>query len=146
MVRYQVSVDCADPDRMARFWAEALHYRLQPPPGDFESWADYWRSIGLPEEEVGDGYDAIIDPTGDGPRIWFQQVPERATSKNRLHFDLLVGGGRSVPFAERIERVRLAAERLVGLGATIAREMESPDIEHFFIQMHDPEGNIFDVV
>ena len=28
----QVTIDCADPGRLARFWAEALGYRLEEPP------------------------------------------------------------------------------------------------------------------
>ena len=74
--RIQVTIDCADPNRLARFWAEALRYRLQEPPDGFESWQAYWVSRGLPPEEVEDGYDAIVDPDGVGPRIWFQPVPE----------------------------------------------------------------------
>src|SRR5918994_4351983 len=103
--RIQVTIDCADPDRLARFWAEALGYRLQEPPDGFDSWQAYWVSRGLPPEEVEDGYDAIVDPDGVGPRIWFQQVPEGKVVKNRLHLDLDVGGGRGAPLAARRERV-----------------------------------------
>ena len=92
--RIQVTIDCADPNRLARFWAEALGYRLQEPPDGFDSWQAYWVSRGLPPEEVEDGYDAIVDPDGVGPRIWFQPVPEGKVVKNRLHLDLDVGGGR----------------------------------------------------
>ena len=31
-VRYQLVIGCADPDRLARFWAAALGYELEPPP------------------------------------------------------------------------------------------------------------------
>ena len=141
---YQITIDCADPDRLARFWAEALGYRLEEPPGGFATWSEYWVSVGVPVEEAGDGYDSIVDPDGARPRVWFQQVPEAKTLKNRFHFDLLVGGGRSVPFDERRRRVRAEADRLVGLGATELRAAETPG--HFFIAMADPEGNEFDVV
>lgn len=69
---YQITVDCADPDRMARFWAEALGYQLEEPPAGSATWRDYWMSVGVPEDEVGDGYDSIVDPVGGRPRIWFQ--------------------------------------------------------------------------
>ena len=75
-VRFQMVIDCADPDRLARFWAETLRYELQPPPAGFASWDDYWRDFGLPEEELALGEDRIQDPAGHGPRIWFQVVPE----------------------------------------------------------------------
>jgi catechol 2,3-dioxygenase-like lactoylglutathione lyase family enzyme len=106
----QVTIDCADPDRLARFWAEALGYRLEEPPDGFESWQAYWVSRGLPAEEVEDGYDSIVDPDGVRPRIWFQPVPEPKQVKNRVHLDLRVSGGRDVPLATR--RPRVDAEAL----------------------------------
>jgi hypothetical protein len=82
-VRFQLVIDCADPDLLARFWAAALGYELEPPPTGFASWDDYWRDVGVPEADLGIGADRIIDPDGGGPRIWFQVVPERKTVKNR---------------------------------------------------------------
>ncbi len=32
----QVAFDCADPDRLASFWAEALDYVLRRPPDGFD--------------------------------------------------------------------------------------------------------------
>jgi hypothetical protein len=29
-VRFQLVIDCADPDPLARFWAAALGYQLEP--------------------------------------------------------------------------------------------------------------------
>ncbi len=144
---FQITFDCGDPDRMARFWAQALHYSLHEPPPGHATWQDYWRSVGVPEEELGDvGYDAIVDPRGVGPRIWFQHVPEGKTVKNRMHFDVLAGGGRTVPIDVRKQRVSEAADRLVAAGATEVRIVDSPEIDHFFVAMLDPEGNEFDVV
>jgi len=143
---YQLTCDCADPDTMARFWAEALGFTLQEPPFGFDSWRAYWLSVGVPEDEVEDGYDSIVDTKGAGMRVWFQKVPEPKTVKNRMHFDLLVGGGRTVPIEERRARVRSEAQRLTALGAEVIAEGDSPDIDHFFISMHDPEGNEFDIV
>src|SRR5215207_9882193 len=93
--RMQVTIDCADPGRLARFWATALGYRLEEPPDGFASWQEYWVSRGLPPEEVEDGYDSIVDPDGVGPRVWFQPVPEAKVVKNRVHLDLDVGRGRT---------------------------------------------------
>jgi len=75
-VRFQLVIDCADPDRLARFWAAALGYVLEPPPEGFATWDDYWRDVGVGEEELGLGEDRIVDPDGGGPRIWFQVVPD----------------------------------------------------------------------
>ena len=143
---FQITVDCADPDRMARFWASALRYELHGPPQGFGSWSEYWISVGVPAEETGDRFDAIVDPEGNGPRVWFQHVPEKKTDKNRIHFDVLVGGGRSVPMHRRRSRVNAEADRLEALGATVIRVMDSPDLDHYAIAMADPEGNEFDVV
>ena len=145
MVRYQLVIDCADPDRMARFWAAALHYELEPPPDGFETWDDYYRDLGLGEEDLGIGEDSIIDPSGDGPRIWFQQVPEGKAIKDRLHLDIAAGGGRSVPIETRRARVEAEAERLVGLGATLVRTLAEPGLDHVAVAMTDPEGNEFDI-
>jgi hypothetical protein len=76
--KLQVAIDCADPERLARFWAGALGYKVEDPPAGFDTWRAYWLSQGVPEEELGEGdcSDSVVDPAGVGPRIWFQQVPE----------------------------------------------------------------------
>ena len=145
-VRFQIAVDCADPNRLAEFWAEALGYDLQEPPAGFGTWREYWTSVGVPADEIGDGYDAVVDPAGQGPRIWFQEVPEAKATKNRLHFDVLVGGGRQVPLAERKRRVDEEVARLEALGGTVRLRMDTPEHDHYFVGMDDPEGNEFDVV
>ena len=102
-----ITIDCTDSGRLLRFWTAALHYEAARPPDGSATWADYWRAHGMPEEELaefdedGGGYDAIIDPDGVGPRIWFQPVPEGKVVKNLLHLDLTVSGGRSRPLEER---------------------------------------------
>jgi hypothetical protein len=144
-VRYQLVVDCSDTDRLARFWAAALGYELQPPPDGFPTWNDYWRDVGVPEDELFEGADSIIDPAGHGPRIWFQRVPERKSVKNRLHLDIKASGGRSVPVRQRREQVDAEAARLVELGATISAQLYTEGLDHYGVAMRDPEGNEFDV-
>jgi glyoxalase superfamily protein len=142
---FQLVIDCRDPEPLARFWAAALGYEFEPPPVGFASRDDYWRSIGIPEDELGVGEDSIIDPAGHGPRIWFQVVPESKTVKNRLHIDVHAGGGRDVPIEIRRERVEAAARRLVELGATRVRTSFEEGINHYAVAMTDPEGNEFDI-
>jgi hypothetical protein len=141
--RMQVTIDCADPGRLAPFWATALGYRLEEPPEGFASWQEYWVSRGLPPEEVEDGYDSIVDPDGVGPRVWFQPVPEAKVVKNRVHLDLDVGGGRTAPLAERRRRVDAEADRLVAAGATRFRVLSEEGVDHYGVVMQDPEGNEF---
>lgn len=143
--RFQLVIDCADPEPLARFWAAALGYVLEPPPDGFADWDAYWRDVGVPEEELGGGADRIVDPTGQGPRIWFQIVPERKAIKNRLHIDISVGGGRDVPIETRKERVDAEAARLVDLGARLLGPLDSEGLDHYAVAMKDPEGNEFDI-
>jgi hypothetical protein len=74
--RFPLVVDCRDPEPLATFWAAALGYVFEPPPEGFATWDDYWRHVGVGEEDLGIGQDCITDPDGVGPRIWFQAVPE----------------------------------------------------------------------
>jgi hypothetical protein len=144
-VSFQLVIDCADPEPLARFWAAALGYEPEPPPAGFASWDAYWREVGVPEDELGIGLDSIIDPAGRGPRIWFQVVPERKAGKNRLHLDISVSGGRAFPIEVRRQRVDAEAARLAGLGAQLVRALESEGLDHYGVAMKDPEGNEFDI-
>ncbi|HEV2345272.1 MAG TPA: VOC family protein [Actinocrinis sp.] len=144
-VGYQLVIDCADPDRQARFWAAALGYEIAPPPAGFDTWNDYYRDLGLPEEELFDGADRISDPQGGGPAIWFQVVSEAKSVKNRLHIDIHASGGRADPIETRKQRVDAEAERLVGLGAIKTVVMYQEGLDHYAVGMKDPEGNEFDI-
>lgn len=143
---FQLTIDCTDPAVLTRFWSTALGYEIQPPPTGFPSWNAYWRSVGVPEDELDDDVDAadsLVDPTGHGPRIWFQQVPEVKSIKNRLHLDLTASGGRSVPLAQRRERVLAEEARLIEAGARRLHVLETEGLDHFGVTLADPEGNEF---
>ena len=92
----QVTFDCAEPERVARFWCEVLGYVVPPPPEGFATWDDFDRA--LPPEHQGSAF-ACIDPSGAGPRLFFQRVPEGKVVKNRLHLDVRVGTGLVVKSA-----------------------------------------------
>jgi hypothetical protein len=79
-VRFQIVIECRDPEPLARFWAAALGYEFEPPPEGFATWDDYWCHVGVGEDDLGIGQDRIIDPDGSGPRIWFQVVPDSTTT------------------------------------------------------------------
>jgi hypothetical protein len=142
---FQVTVDCQDPARLVRFWCEALGYVPEPPPAGFDSWYDFLRGIGVPEQELTDDdlCDSVVDPDGRGPRIWFQKVPEVKQLKNRLHLDLEIGGGRQLPLAERRRRIEAEAQRLVAAGARRLSELAQEGLDHYAITLADPEGNEF---
>lgn len=139
-VPIQVVIDCHDPAGLARFWAEALGYEVEPPPPGFPDWPAFLTSVGFPEDQW-DRYSAVVDPDRAGPRVFFQKVPEDKVVKNRVHLDLGVGGGRGAIEEERRARIAQAAARLQGLGATVVGPKE--EMGSYWVVMQDPEGNEF---
>lgn len=139
----QVVIDCADPAALSRFWAAALRYKLQDPPPGSASWQEWLAANGIPEERWNDA-SAVVDPDGNGPRIYFQRVPEGKTVKNRVHLDLNVSAANGGGLAERREQVDAEAQRLVACGASTLGAIES-DLGEYCVAMLDPEGNEFDV-
>jgi len=137
----QITFDCADPAALAAFWAEALGYELQPPPGDFTSWDEALDAFGVSPERRNDA-SAIVDPEGTGPRVFFQRVPEGKRAKNRVHLDVRAAPG--LEGAARMAALEKEAERLVSHGAArIERHDPSPPLAAGHIVMTDPEGNEF---
>ncbi|WP_439680677.1 VOC family protein [Embleya sp. MST-111070] len=136
--KFQVTFDCADPERVARFWCEVLGYVVPPPPEGFDTWDDYTRS--LPPERQGAGF-ACLDPTGEGPRLYFQRVPEGKVVKNRVHLDVRVGTG--LVGEERLAALQAERVRLEALGAVCERVLLADEFNESCIGMQDIEGNEF---
>jgi hypothetical protein len=109
-------IDSHDPDRLARFWAEALGWRrthdspeeivLEPP-------------VGSPEDGV-------------APDLLFLRVPDAKTVKNRLHLDL-----RPDDQAREVTRIEALGARRVSVG-------QGDDVP--WVVLADPEGNEFCVL
>jgi hypothetical protein len=137
---FQVVIDCGDPARVARFWAEALGYVLQPPPAGHDTWEAFLAATGVPEADWNRA-SAVVDPEGKRLRLYFQRVPEGKVVKNRVHMDLNVGGGSEAPLEVRRGRVDAEVERLGGLGARVVRPVE--EWGEYWVVMQDPEGNEF---
>jgi predicted enzyme related to lactoylglutathione lyase len=78
-----VTVDCADPEVLSRFWAAAL------------------------ETQVASGSEHFVvlsPPPLGGPLLGFQRVPEQRAGKNRLHLDLGAPvGGRQAEVQRLVE-------------------------------------------
>ncbi|NEA23970.1 VOC family protein [Actinomadura bangladeshensis] len=137
----QITFDCADPAGLAAFWAEALGYRLQDPPGNFASWDEALAAMGVPPERRNDA-SALTDPDGAGPRLFFQRVPEGKQAKNRVHLDVRAAPG--LDGDARMKALEAEAERLVSHGATrLQRHDPAPPLGAGHIVMADPEGNEF---
>ena len=117
----QVALDCADPAKLAEFWASALDYEVV--------------------RVSDDGERAFLgDPQGKGPTLLFHRVPEPKLVKNRMHLDVYVSPWGSPP-AEAKPIVDAEAERLCAIGAKELGTFERPD--EYFVVMADPEGNEF---
>ena len=134
----QVTFDCAEPERVARFWCEVLGYVVPPPPQGFTNWDDFDRS--LPPERQGAAF-ACVDPAGVGPRLFFQRVPEGKVVKNRVHLDVRAGTG--LVGDERLAVLEAECERLLALGATQVQVLRADGFDESCIVMQDIEGNEF---
>ncbi|KZB88053.1 VOC family protein [Amycolatopsis regifaucium] len=135
---FQVTFDCAEPERVARFWCEILGYVVPPPPEGFATWDEFERT--LPPEEQGKSF-VCSDPTGVGPRLYFQRVPEGKVVKNRVH--LCVRAGTGLVGDERLAALEAERDRLVALGAVCQRVMLADGVNESCIVMQDIEGNEF---
>ena len=142
---FQLVIDCANPEPLARFWVAALGYEFQPLPDGYDNWDGYWRDVGVSEDELGVGLDCIVDPARRGPRIWFQVVPEKKSLKNRLYLDITVSGGRANPIQTRLRLIDAEAQRLEALGATLVKVICEDGMDHHGVALRDPEGNEFDI-
>jgi glyoxalase superfamily protein len=136
--QFQVTFDCAEPERVARFWCEVLGYVVPPPPEGFASWDDVDRE--LPPDQQGSAF-ACIDPTGLGPRLFFQRVPEGKVVKNRLHLDVRAVAG--LVGEERLAVLEAESARLVALGGTRVRLLPADEVNESCMVMQDVEGNEF---
>lgn len=134
----QVTFDCARPEALARFWCEVLGYVVPPPPDGFATWGDYEREL-RPGDQ--DSAFAVVDPTGAGPRLFFQRVPEGKVVKNRLHLDVRVGTG--LVGEERLTTLEAEAARLVPLGAVRVQLLLADEENESCLVMQDIEGNEF---
>jgi Glyoxalase-like domain len=134
----QVVVDSAEPHSLADWWAEALHWEVEPQDAAFiRSMIDQGFAT---DADTTTHKDALVWAAGaairhpDGleraPRILFQYVPEPKTVKNRVHLDL-----RSTAAPSLAER-----DRLLALGATeIGGGQQGPQVA--WVVLADPQGN-----
>ncbi len=112
-----------------------LHVRRRPTTRDgcYPLLGDGSRSGGVaPPGGRAWGETAVILP--EGLQLYFNQVPERKTVKNRIHLCLR-------PETSREEEV----QRLLGLGATLVADRREPDGAGWTV-LADPEGNEFCVL
>lgn len=113
-----------------------LGYVVPPPPESFATWDDVNRA--LPPDRQGSPF-ACTDPSGVGPRLFFQRVPVGKVVKNRLHLDVRIG--RGLVGEERLAVLEAECARLVDLGAARVRLLTADGVNESCLVMQDVEGN-----
>ena len=121
----EINVDCADPARLADFWCAALGYVVLDA-------TDGLVEIGPPGRVDAELLEAVRrGPLA--PSLFFAQVPEGKTVKNRLHLDVSPIDGTQ---AEEVARLEALGARPADVG--------QGDVS--WVVMADPEGNEFCVL
>ncbi|HET8661509.1 MAG TPA: VOC family protein [Micromonosporaceae bacterium] len=89
----------------------------------------FWKAVlGYADEVAGAGpEDPLVDPAGQGPAVWFQQMDAPRPQRNRIHFDV------SVPHDEAQHRIQAA----LAAGGTLLSDKAAPA----FWVLADAEGN-----
>ena len=103
----EIAIDAMDIASIRPFWQAVLGYT--PEPGHTG-----------PE-------DPLVDPAGESPAVWFQQMDEPRPQRNRIHFDV------SVPHDQAHERIQAT----LAAGGKLVDDAEAPA----FWVLADPEGN-----
>jgi predicted enzyme related to lactoylglutathione lyase len=100
---------------------------------DLATMSAFWQAmLGYERAFEGDAFCYLLDPSGRGPHVFLQVVPEPRQEKNRLHLDIVVPS-----MADDVER-------FVEAGATRVDERRTAFT--WFVVLADPEGNQFCLV
>jgi 4a-hydroxytetrahydrobiopterin dehydratase len=86
----------------------------------------FWQAVLGYADQAGNG-NGLVDPLGQGPAVWFQQMDAPRPQRNRIHVDV------SVPHDEAHERIAAA----LAADGTVRSDAEAPA----FWVLADPEGN-----
>ncbi len=115
-----VAADYARPVQLLEIGIDAM---------DIPAIRPFWKAVlGYSDEPTHDGAaDAIVDPIGQLPAVWFQQMDVPRPQRNRMHVDVTVAHDEAP--------ARLAAA--LAAGGTLVRDAEAPA----FWVLADPEGN-----
>jgi 4a-hydroxytetrahydrobiopterin dehydratase len=86
----------------------------------------FWKAV-LDYTDEAEGQNALVDPLGQGPAVWFQQMDAPRPQRNRIHVDV------SVPHDEAPRRI----EATLAVGGTMLSDAAAPA----FWVLADAEGN-----
>ncbi|GAA4676603.1 VOC family protein [Nocardioides nanhaiensis] len=143
--RWSLTIDCENPLALVEFWKVALGYEDAPPPTGWSTWESWLADAGVPREEWGDGA-TLHDPAGVLPSLSLLKVPEEKRTKNRVHLDLQVSGGRHVDGERRTRLIDEHVRRLVEADGQVLTRIHGPSGHLDHVVVADPEGNELCVV
>jgi 4a-hydroxytetrahydrobiopterin dehydratase len=103
----EIGIDALDIPAIRPFWRAVLGYVDEP------------GQVGEPN--------GLVDPVGQGPAVWFQQMDAPRPQRNRIHFDV------AVPPDEAPDRIAAT----LAAGGRLLSDAEAPA----FWVLGDPEGN-----
>lgn len=112
----ELTLDVNDPERMIDFWSRVLRYELEEQGRYDDPDRIYW---------------LLADPSGRGPRLVIQRVPEPVTAKTRVHIDV------------HVPDIEVSASEAVTLGATRIDVSPIEEVGAAWVRLTDPEGNLF---
>jgi len=144
-VRFQLVIDCAYADRLARFSAAALGYELAPPPpasrpGTTTTATSGYLRRSLPTVQTGS-----VTPKATGRAFGSMWSPRPRSSRTDCTSTSTPAASGRIPSRPQTAG-RREARRLVELGATtVGALMEDGILDHYAVGMKDPEGNEFDI-
>jgi predicted enzyme related to lactoylglutathione lyase len=101
-----ITIDCADPARLSKFWAQALDGYADDPSG-------------------------LVVRSASGPMMYFQKVPEGKSAKNRLHVDL--GAPDVQTEVDRLTVLGATVIREMSEGGTQWTIMADPEANEFCV-------------
>ena len=108
----EIVLDCAEPERLAKFWREALGYR------------DYYTDANLA---------VLVPKTGIASPLLLQGVPEPKAGKNRMHVDIVVDDVESEVQRLQALGARRIDEGVQSFGGTRWVIMSDPEQNEFCV-------------
>lgn len=133
-----VTIHAENPSALAKFWSDVMGYpEYQWDPDEVAA----LRAAGFSDYDIAERALAWDDDPAHQRFFFTRYTGHERRQRNRMHIDI-------TPFDDRRatrEEVVAESERLVALGATIEKVLDSTwgPYDEFTIMMRDPEGNEF---
>jgi predicted enzyme related to lactoylglutathione lyase len=108
----EIVLDCAEPNRLAKFWREALDYR--------EYYSDASLAVLVPKE-------------GSASPFLLQGVPEPKAGKNRMHIDIVADDVEAEVHRLQAIGARRIDDGVQSFGGTLWVRMSDPEQNEFCV-------------